>query len=852
MSQSSARVPRTPKKIPIPEFLRSTSRAVLEEQVVDSYMKILGIGDLERPFGSDGYCDGTLFEFKFNFNLKSPRRQAHGLAQACYYLRRFLKEGVYGGRAYDMPRRAALCSRGSAMVVLTEDLAPFFDEETYDWNRAPSSPDPKLVEALTGMERHVCDMTRAEGVQGFLDQMQAVGGVIRKIITRDNFDAVFEVWKAAFAPNEEPHKAAHAYILDLQLRGSINEVAGTVLFDYVDRDGRDSLIRLRVPLDAYNAFWKAYKRPPDNEEMEAILERKDRLIAIQKRRFDGEFYTPLPYARLAHDTLAGSIPDRYEGSGSHHSMYDDYTWWDTCCGTGNLTYHCPSGMAGDLFLSTLHESDLAIVQESGQNPNATLFQYDFLNGTEWEIPEVTRKKLEAGGKWIFILNPPFAAAAGDACASDSDGARAQMANTLMRTEMEPVVGYACRNLFAQFLYRIARLVEKYRIEAVVAAYTPTLWLGGIKYEEFRCWWDERFGFSDGFCFPSWEFYGSKGKWPVALGVWKSGAETSFVELDIYDTPTTKRGRKVFSPPIQPLSEWVDRPTATTPAVPLTSGIQPQKKGQKAYKKSIAYGALGYLVAHSNDVQQSQQLTILLSSVFSAPQGGWSILPETFLESMVVFAIRRLVQRNWLNWQDNFSVPNLTHADYPQFARDAAAWSLFSPKNQAAGAELVYEGTTYTLRNEFFPLTIEEFRSAIGLPQSTWRGMRDDEDRFVALWLRDQNLSPDVERLLRLGKDLFIVGAGKRAHADPVYQLVEHWDAGWYQLRMGLYEEGARATKTPEMEVAWKEFAVQYQSVTRRLRPLVYGLGALPKEMLFEVIPEGSLTFEESADLAMVL
>lgn len=99
--------------------------------------------------------------------------------------------------------------------------------------------------------------------------------------------------------------------------------------------------------------------------------------------------------------------------------------------------------------------------------------------------------------------------------------------------------------------------------------------------------------------------------------------------------------------------------------------------------------------------------------------------------------------------------------------------------------------------------------------------------------REQTFSPDVERLLRLGKDLFLVSAGRRIHSDPAYQLVEHWDAGFYQLRMGLYEEGARLAKTPEMEMAWNGFGAQYQIVGRRLRALVYALGILPREMLFD-------------------
>lgn len=74
-----------------------------------------------------------------------------------------------------------------------------------------------------------------------------------------------------------------------------------------------------------------------------------------EQRLEGDFPTPPEYAELAHDYLKKVIPDRYTNNGQHHSMYDDYNWYDPCCGEGNLTAPCPADMKGGKCLSTLNE-----------------------------------------------------------------------------------------------------------------------------------------------------------------------------------------------------------------------------------------------------------------------------------------------------------------------------------------------------------------------------------------------------------------------------------------------------------------------------------------------------------------
>ena len=67
-------------------------------------------------------------------------------------------------------------------------------------------------------------------------------------------------------------------------------------------------------------------------------------------------------------------------------------WWDMACGTANLTRPCPEAMGERLFLSTLHAADIAASQSLGQHAAATRFVYDFLGGTDDELP------LPASGK----------------------------------------------------------------------------------------------------------------------------------------------------------------------------------------------------------------------------------------------------------------------------------------------------------------------------------------------------------------------------------------------------------------------------------------------------------------------
>jgi hypothetical protein len=490
----------------IGKFVERVSGASREEEVIDAYMSLLGAKKWERPFGCDGLCDGTLFEFKLDVRLvEGDWRRV--LAQLCYYVRQLRQVGVYKGTMYPVPSRVAGCDRNEAFILDIGHLRPYVIDERYDWRRAASSPDPALVEALREKRPMVYDMTQTEDVEVFLGELATSVGQIKRPVTLRNFAALFELWRKKFGGGLDPQQVVWAFLNSLKRREFINETTGEILFG----DTQRAPLSIQVPLAEYGRFWESITRPPDNKTMRAIQARKDQLVAMQQRRETGEFFTPLDIAELAREYILKAVPDAYE----------NWNWWDPCCGTGNLQLELPS-MPGRLFMSTLNSEDVDAVRSSGQNSEACLFQYDFLNQTDEELPEELKAKLTPGSKWIFFMNPPFAASVGGTLLKGGEVTRGKVAvnqvNQRMRSQR---MGSASKNLCSQFLWRIRELVEKYRVDVAIGTFSNAMWLTGKGFRKFRREWLVLWSFSAGFCFSAKEFEGSSTSWPVLFSVWRT-------------------------------------------------------------------------------------------------------------------------------------------------------------------------------------------------------------------------------------------------------------------------------------------------------------------------------------------
>jgi hypothetical protein len=817
------------------KLMDALSKANREELVIDAYERALGRSD-GRPFGCDGLYGRILTEFKLDVNLNGPAG-IKALAQCVCYLRKFVYDGVYKDERLLPPTHLAVCDKNQS-IVLPANRFEHFIHMGIDWTRPASSPDPILVAAVGNEFTNtiVLDMATESGVTAFLAAISSENGSVLQVITRHNFDSIFKEWHANFAADKDPQVAALAFLLDLQLQGIKDEASGRVVLRCeVPVGERTKYFDIRVPIGKYESFWSSYLRPPTNDEMAAIIERKDRLVVMQLRRTTGEFFTPLPYCSLAHQYLAESIPDRYEGLAPHHSMYDDYHWFDPCCGTGNLTIDCPPNMLGKLFMSTLNQEDIDVVRNSGQNPNATIFRFDFLNDGEEKFPVELREALVDGKPWIFILNPPYAGGTGGQYSDDDGAARTDMSNTAVGRRMRALkMGHACQNPMTQFMIRIGEIAKEHGLDANIGLFSQSVLWTGSGLAGFRASLRRQFSSVGGFSFHCSEFQGTSGDWPVIYTMWKVGTSENEVIVDILDGPDVVVGQKIFAAAQNLLSKWVDRPKDTTVRPAMNGALGVVDKAKVSLDRLAADG-IGYLYFNSNDVQHSGGGSYTTSGP-NHHGHGWSITPTNFHDSMVCYAARKLVIPTWLNNRDEFSVPDLTHPDYEQFALDAIVWSLFHGSNQTSSlGNISYKGQVYDIPNHFFWMTPEEMSNIDGLPRPIWQQCRTAKPRFVASWLKEHedDLCEDAQKVLRLGKELVRLSAPHRMDALPKFQL-DRWDSGFYQIRMGLYGSKDVPFKlNPGVMDLMEQFKVQHKALSDRLRPGIYDLGFLPKETLLD-------------------
>ena len=234
-----------------------------------------------------------------------------------------------------------------------------------------------------------------------------------------------------------------------------------------------------------------------------------------------------------------------------------------------------------------------------------------------------------------------------------------------------------------------------------------------------------------------------------------------------------------------------------------------------------------MCASSNDPQHAN-MTLFVSGV-SGQGNGWSMTPSNAGESLAAFAIRRCIKPTWLNDADNFSAPDTTHEAYPQFSLDAAVYALFHNSNLTSSIVADYDGKTWDVRNEFFPLTraeVKKLDKKYGLPMVLMQdsikapAFKTGAEPWATQWLvaNTASLSPLAKEVVTQGLDIFRMSFDGRLKALPKFQLLRY-DAGWWQILNGM-----DLKKTDE----YIEFRKAFKSLELDLREKVYILGCLPR------------------------
>ena len=813
-------------------FIAELNSGKTEEDIKSAYAKHFSIS-YDTSDRHDLYTDSVLFEFKFDRNLENMKVRATILAQTLYYIHR-LKYGLT-----DKKIPPVLCLADKNEAILTEALLwkEFTSEreEQYDWDLAPSIPDQNLVEDLMKSAElktmHVYKIQHekeyelfAEKLNAYLSDQQSLPLGDKKLITEENFEDVYAYWNQNFGEDvRNGLKASRYFISDIQKgRTHIDKKENKIVFVFESGERKIK----KILLHRYQYFWSIYEKVSDQDLIRSIYAKLDRLTDEELRRFQGEFYTPLKFAKKGLDYLEKTLGKQW--------WKKNYRIWDMAAGTGNLQYHLPSEAYKHTYLSTYHAEDVEHCKRLF--PEATVFQYDYLNDDveylfldgQFVFDRISKLPLKlvvdlANPKiqWVILINPPFATS--QTAGTIGKKSKKDVSDTKIRTKMhEYNLGEVSRELFAQFLFRIKKEFEGK--QAHLGLFSTLKYVNANNDQKFR---DTAFQykFERGFVFSSANFSGTKANnaFPIGFLVWNLAAkkkiEDQEIVLDVFDSDVNKIGTKRFVSEHRDtfLSKWIDRPEANIVFPPFGSAIS-VKQHNKDIRDRIAEGFLASLMCNGNDMQHQNNTAILSGPYASA--GALSITKENFQKSMVVHAVRKIPKADWLNDRDQFLQPSKELKK--KFITDCVVWNLFASSNQTAALkDVVYKNQTYQVPNNFFPYKVSDVKRWNILDKEIVQSLSSAENRFVANWLNKEELSSEAEEVLTKGKKVYKFFFEHFTELNTHKYKIHTWDAGWWQIRSALNDQNLGKELLDELKEA-------HNRLKEKIHPLIFEYGFLTK------------------------
>jgi hypothetical protein len=513
----------------------------------------------------------------------------------------------------------------------------------------------------------------------------------------------------------------------------------------------------------------------------------------------------------------------------------DYIVWDMCCGVGNLEVKHSNHR--NLYMSTLDQSDIDVMRATRTCVSAQRFQYDYLNddiddfgqidySLTNKLPQALRDAIadakagKPGAKKILVLiNPPYAEAMNVDNITESDGANAESKKGVAATRVGLMMrdgdyGYAARELFVQFMVRIANEMPN----ATLAMFSKLKYINAPNFDKFRTHWNAEF--KDGFIVHSKAFDGLKGNFPIGFLIWQTKQTASkrspitSIEVEILDKCANPIGSKTFSnlPTKSFLSEWIKRVRPNDQdALPLKNALTPTTSTKDVRGMKWAEGAIGGMICKGNDLQNAGTQTALLSSGYCSA-GGFLVTEKNLWQAAIVFAVRRLIKPTWINDRDQFLQPSQPLSD--AFKQDCLIWMLFNGSNLTASANgLEWNGRQWSIVNHFIPFTEAE----VNAPDRF-------ESDFMVQYSTGKPFSPEAKAVLDAGRDLW---RAYFAETPPFIVRDElklnRPDVGWYQVRNALKRRNGTGDSMP---VDFSAFDTAYRNLSDKLKPLVYEYGFL--------------------------
>lgn len=804
------------------KFYEQIKTAVIERQVEDVYNKGISLyfgGEITYPFACDGFVDTKtdngkmlklIIEYKFDEEMNNKVARAKVLSQVVAYLKRFENDGLV------LPNVCMVGDINECFVLHTNDLLKYLDEDA-DWSVAPSNmhkANPNLVMKIANddvINPFIFNIDENFSFKNVADRIKDLADNVQRYVrvTEHNIATIFDY----FCRNAvKDAKKIQANELVAIFMGVITDKE-----NYYQHPMKKNVLvtpngEVAINGNGFTAFFSYFDRTYTPQEKNKFAEISDRLIEDTKRRNTGEFYTPTLFVDYAHRMLEEKFGLDWK---------EKYVVWDNCCGTKNLTRDY---RFNELYCSTLESAELAISER--YNKEGTAFQFDFLNDSLDKLPMGLRKALEENKPIIFFINPPYATANNmGANGTSKEGVAKTMINEQM---LKANIGGASQNLYAQFLYRIAKVKEQYNLtDCHIGLFSPTLFLTGTAWKGFRKYFLNEFAFDNAVQFKASHFADVADSWGISFSIWTNGETTdkhnfNYTLIDNVDGEIARVGEKVVYniDGETTASEWAKtevKGVKAFDAPQLSSGCIVKADG----RGKIVPNALGYFASNSNNINMNTQCVAMYSGANSRAN-GYSVIPSNFGKCMAFFSARRLVSCDWINWADEYLAPNTENKNYKEFENDSIIYSLFESKsNQSSLRNIDYKGRKWDIKNEFFFMGKDEIETLANENgnDECYADAHTSTDRYVYNLLNGIKLSAEAQAVLDKARELTIKSFPYRSlfnEEHPEYQ-VNNWDCGWYQIKAICKEY---------LSEDLKEFGELYKKLADKMRPMVYELGFL--------------------------
>ena len=809
------------------KFFDKIKVSTIERQVEDCYNEGISFyfkemnGDpikFTYPYSCDGIIETKtkegkliklLMEYKFNMDFTNRVARARVIVQALFYMKRFEIDGL------KLPNVILIGDINECFVFHSNDIIKYLDKDV-NWKTAASGAadkNPDLVLEIANDENlnpFIFVIDDNFSFKNVADKIIELADNIQRFVhvTEHNISNIFDYFTSRVVKNVK--------------KISANDIVAIFIGIITDSDNyylhpKNNNIIITpfgdVHIDAaqYKGFISYFNRKYTPQEKMKFAEISDRLIEDTNRRNKGEFYTPTLFVDYAHKMISEALGDDWK---------DEYIVWDNCCGTKNLTRDY---RFKELYCSTLENAELDI--SSKYNPEATSFQFDFLNDPLDKLPNGLLQAFEQNKKIVFLLNPPYAQNAGE-------GFTKSTSTEVCYTELKEIMnkdkmGLASRNLYTQFLYKMILIKEKYNLSNLhIAIFCPTLFLSGPSFSNFRNKFLNNFNLNDAVQFNAGHFANVASSWGISFSLWNCGESIDknnfdYKLIDNIDGEIQIINKKIVynTDGVKSASDWeniISKKTPKEEMIVCKSALN-FVNTYNWYKNS-----LGFFLNKSNNVDVSGMYVGLFSCIFTHTSAGHSILPQTFNKSISFFSARKLIEKTWINSKDEYLAPNENHPMWQEFVNDSIVYSLFNgSSNQSSLRQIKYHDKLWDIKNEFFWMSKSEIEDLANQfnNDDCYLDVHTDSDRFVYNKLQEITLTSEAQAVLNNASEIVRKTFKYRElfnSEHPEYQI-NNWDCGWYQIK-ALAKEYAKEDLN--------EFKELYNTLANKMRPMVYELGFL--------------------------